>query len=198
MAPATNTFRPHVIIVDGVTGTGKSALLQFIRREYSNAAHVGTKISDRPERADDATWEYRFVEQIPPHFAATTYSSVGNRYAIDTDELSEVVGLGRTYVTTCAHYGVIESLRQRFTVAVVYIYRPLTSNDVRELMEHRGVVNGNAVAQRVEEIERLPDDYAAGISVYDFVLLNVGTVAQFQNQARALLRTCGLIADGAA
>lgn len=192
MKPLEETFRPQVLIIDGVTGTGKSTLLQFIRSQCP-AVHVGAKLSDRPRRADDSAWEYRFVQEIPAHLEQTTYKSVGNRYAIDMDELTTALRHGRTYVTTCGHFEVIENLRRRFMVATVYIYRPLTSGDIHSLMQQRGVHDSDVITSRTHELGKLLDDYASGMHIFDFVILNVGTLTQFENQVRAFLRVCGLL-----
>lgn len=183
---------PELLIVDGVTGTGKSTLLEFLRRDYAGSTLVGATLTERRRRATDSSWEYRFVEEIPERLSKFTYTSVGNRYAIDVDEIASAVIAGLCYSFTCANYAIIEFLRSRFKTVVIYVYRPLTSEDIRGLMRRRLADSTDNVEARCADAAHVLDDYATYIQTYDFVLLNAGTIDDFENQARAILRCCAL------
>jgi len=183
---------PELLIVDGVTGTGKSTLLEFLRRDYAGSIRVGATLTERRRRPTDATWEYRFVDEIPERLAKFTYASVGNRYAIDLDEIASAVSAGLCYSFTCANYAIIEFLRSRFKTVVIYVYRPLTSEEIQALMIRRQAESTEDVEARCVDAARVLEDYATYIQTYDFVLLNAGTIGDFENQARAMLRCCAI------
>jgi guanylate kinase len=187
---------PELLIVDGVTGAGKSMLLEFLRREYAGSTQVGATLTERRRRVTDATWEYRFVDEISERLVNFTYTSVGNRYAIDVDEIASAVSAGLCYSFTCANYDIIEVLRSGFKTVVIYVYRPLTSEEIHALMKRRHAESTEDVEARCADAARVLDDYATYIQTYDFVLLNTGTIDDFENQARAILRCCALPARG--
>jgi guanylate kinase len=183
---------PEVLIVDGVTGTGKSTLLEFLRRDYADSIRVGATVTERRRRPTDSTWEYRFVNEIPERLAKFTFTSVGNRYAIDPDDITRAVSAGLCYAFTCANYEIIEFLRNRFKTLVIYVYRPLTSEDINMLMIRRQTESTEEIEARCADAARVLEDYATYIQIYDFVLLNAGTIEDFENQARAILRCCAI------
>jgi guanylate kinase len=183
---------PELLIVDGVTGAGKSLFLEFLRRDYTGSTQVGTILTERRRRVTDANWEYRFVDKISERLVKFTYTSVGNRYAINVDEISRAVNAGLCYAFTCANYAIIELLQSRFKTVVIYVYRPLTSEDIRALMKRRHAESTEDVEARCVDAARVLDDYSIYIQTYDFVLLNTGTIDDFENQARAILRCCAL------
>lgn len=186
---------PELLVVDGATGAGKSTLLEFLRRECAGSVYVGAKLTDRPRRVTDSDWEFRFVRRIPGRLRKYSFESVGKRYAIDHDELRRVVTSGLCYSVTCTDPATIKLLHREFRTVVVFIYRPLTRVEIQTLMENRGVVSHEDVETRYCEVASVLTNYAKNICAYDYVLLNTGIMKDFENQARAILRECGFVAN---
>ncbi|MEV1109143.1 hypothetical protein AB0I95_10865 [Micromonospora sp. NPDC049751] len=186
---ATKAACDRLILLDGATGSGKSTVLEHARHHDSGRFGVVRKVTDRPRRLSDNDWEFEFRQEVPDDGDHVRWSSVGWQYALPTATIEGLLHAGRIPVVICTDPSVIALLREAYTVVVVYVYRPLTPDELERLLVLRGTVGPDAAARRLEH-HAVVRDYAGRIAEIDAVLLNIGTTAdltdQFDQVARAL------------
>jgi histidine triad (HIT) family protein len=190
--------KPQVIVLDGVTGSGKSTLLQYLRTNYSQSVHVGTKFTTRQRRVSDNDWEYSFVDAIADTYSRYRFQNLRHMYAVDSQALRDALAIGHTYATSCVNEDVIRLLVADFRTLPIYVFRPLASTELDDLLKSRGSVDAADTALRREELRLLADDYASKSELFRHVILNIGTKAQLCEQLSKLLESYGIGDDTAA
>lgn len=188
---------PQLLLLDGATGAGKSSLLNYLREEYSRGVFVGSKLTTRPKRIGDNDWEFGFVTEIPERNAAYSFNSVGNRYAVNQDELSHTISRGLTYGITCVNRTTMEALKSDFDTLLIYVYRLWTAADLEGLLVSRGDTDGSASGLRRDEVASIASQYLEKIELYDHVLLNVGSKTNLLDQFSAILSWHGINRESA-
>lgn len=186
---------PQILLFDGATGAGKSFLLEFLRKEYEEKILVGTKLTTRQKRISDNEWEFRFVKRILEPHSRYSYSSVGNQYAIDDDELKSAIDRGLVYAVSCVDRRTIETLKADFITVTIYLYRSWTAKDLEALLASRGTSDRPDSELRREEVLKLASQYMDKIELYDHVLLNVGSQKDLFEQLIRILILYGITQD---
>lgn len=175
-----------VIVLDGPTGAGKSLLLRFIGGTNFDGISAIRKLTTREKRAvsDD---DHIFVDSIPDSPEYLKYADVGSLYAVDLKEISALLSEGIVPALVCSDMVAINALRERYEVKTIFVYRPMSSQAVRDLMALRGVSTAGKVEDRLNELATLPKRYTERILLYDHVLLNIGSVEDLEAQLERVL-----------
>ncbi|MEL7223103.1 MAG: hypothetical protein AAGJ93_17395 [Bacteroidota bacterium] len=173
----------QLILLDGATGVGKTTLLKFLQKQYRKRVFVGTKLTTRQRRADDNEWEFIFVENVPERFKRYSFDSVGNSYAINSDEINQIINQGLIYTVSCVDKGTLKRLKANYSAIVIYIYRSWNKEDLDSILESRD----NSSSERRDEITSITDEYLEKIQLYDHVLLNIGSEEELEKQLSEIL-----------
>jgi hypothetical protein len=184
---------PQVMVFDGVTGSGKTTALAYIRELCTATVRIGHVWTQRSRRQDDPEWEHIFVDDIGTTGNLRKYESVGNHYAIDMNEVAETVRTGLCYVVSCADYDLVAELRSCYRTRFVFVYRPVTARGVEQLLLKRHGVRPPDTKARVADTRLMLDEYAGAIGLFDCVILNVGSLTDLHAQVRALLSVYHLL-----
>jgi len=193
--PSSGGVCPQLVLLDGATGSGKSSLLRHLRDEYSSSVFVGKKFTTRQQRIGDNTWEFRFVERIPERYSECSFESVGNRYAVNCDEVKQAIDRGLIYAITCVDRPTIETLMSDFNAVAVYVYRAWTPADLESVLDSRGTVDALDAQLRREEVASVASQYLEKIEFYDHVVLNVGGQTNMIEQLSKILLSYGISPD---
>ncbi|MCA9367615.1 hypothetical protein KC887_05150 [Candidatus Kaiserbacteria bacterium] len=177
----------ELLIIDGPTGSGKSALLQHVREAESLPFCVVKKLTTRQKR-DVTDDDHLFVGRIPDDSRYLKYEDVGATYAIDIDELRRVTSQKKIPVVVCTSANVIRELRECFDVRTLFVYRHFDERTLDDLMMKRGVVDQAKIAERLSELETLAERYTDRILLYDHVILNIGAIEFLYFQFDRVLR----------
>ena len=180
------SLKPEIILLDGASGVGKSTILQYLKNEYSDQLYVGSKLTNRQGRIGDTEWEFKFVEIIPKN-SKYSFQSVGYYYAIDFEELTNIIKQGITYVISCTDRNTIEKIKNDFPTISIYVYRAQTRMQVNQLLIDRGLQNEIDIKIRLAEYDLIISKYIENINLYDYVILNIGTVHELYCQISNLL-----------
>lgn len=187
----------QLILFDGATGAGKSSALKHLRDKYSERVLVVGKLTTRPRRVSDNDWEFRFVTHIPERYSPYLFTSVGNQYAIDRDELLQAATQGFTSAISCVDRRTIEILKSDFPTVAIYIYRSWTADDLQALLAARGASHGLDAQLRRNEMDSIVTHYLQKIELYDHVLLNIGSKMDMIEQLSKILFSYGITSDAA-
>lgn len=178
--------RLEVLVLDGPTGSGKSVLLNHVRTTKSERFHAIRKLSTREQRGAFDEDHY-FVSSIPDSNRYLRYHDVGAKYAIDLDEI-EILHTRRLIpALICTHTKTIEELKDRFCTKSVFIYRPMSEQEISALMTLRGVTSPSRIKERLSELADLAGRYTERILLYDHVVLNIGTKKDMFSQLDVIL-----------
>jgi len=175
-----------LIVLDGPTGAGKSLLLQCLDGAKFDGICAIKKLTTRQKR-DVSEEDHIFVDSIPESADYLTYADVGSLYAVDLTKISALLSKGLVPALVCSDTIAIKALRERYQVKTIFVYRPMSSQAVRDLMAHRGVFIAGKVEDRIEELAKLPKRYTERILLYDHVLLNIGSVEDLEAQLERVL-----------
>lgn len=121
------------------------------------------------------------------------FTSIGNRYAIDVNELMSAREAGLTYSVSCVDTEMARRLVQQFETTVVFIYRPVNPVELQALLRQHGAEDAADVEHRFVEAKAVLQKYTESLLLYDYVLLNIGSKTYFEMQARSVLRDCSLL-----
>jgi guanylate kinase len=185
-SPNNRNVRPEVIVVDGVTGSGKSEILGYVREHPSQEYIVPQKLTTRPRRLSDNSWEFNFVENIPDTPSFIEWGSVGARYAVALNDLRRTVAQGKIAVFICTEASTISLLASEFKIIHLYLYRPIEKRDLMQLLAQRGL-GSEQIRTRIAEHASLQDDYLAKISTLSATLLNIGAISYLRRQFDELM-----------
>ena len=182
--------RPQVILIDGITGSGKSTAIEHIERNYQNYCSVVKKTTSRAQRnnQDDNHYFGTVLESNPD---TVSYWDVGEQYAIDLRKLRFNLTKGKTSVLVCTSNYARRRLREEFDVVTIYVFRTISERGVRDLMVERNVENTVAIDARIYEYQKLLDDYIESVTEYEVTILNIGELSKFVLQLDTILGRFG-------
>ena len=185
---------PQLFLIDGATGAGKSTILEYLHSTYTKRIVVGRKLTTRQRRIGDNEWEFEFVENIPNNQLRYSFASLGNHYAINFEELTNALSQGLTYAVTLVDKTILKQLSSDFKTASVYVYRPLTDENLQSLLVSRGS-DAKDWQSRKKEVESIGADYLDKIDIYNHIILNVGIPSMMIEQVSKILRVHGIYPD---
>ncbi|GAA3939228.1 hypothetical protein GCM10023085_20870 [Actinomadura viridis] len=177
---------PTVVTLDGVTGAGKSELLSYIREHPSSRYVVPSKLTTRPRRRTDNSWEFLFVRTLPGTPDFLEWGSVRARYAVALDILHEAAADARTAVFICTDLDAVTSLARRFSLLHIYLFRPLEHDDLLRILRRRGT-DPDQIRARMAEHASLGEDYLAKLPFVSATILNIGDIAYLRRQFDTLM-----------
>jgi guanylate kinase len=183
-------IKPNIILLDGISGVGKSMILDFLKSKYKNKIFVGTKLTNRKRRESDNNWEFEFVENIPSNYELS-FPSVGNLYAINNQEIERKITDGFTYVISCTDRTTIQKVQSRYKTIVIYIYRNFTIDDFSNLVLKKDTKSYTAIKNRTQEFADLSSGYLENIDLYDHVILNINSIENALKQLSKILSLYG-------
>jgi guanylate kinase len=185
----------QVIVFDGPTGAGKSVLLAWLHDEYRQAVLVGKKLTTRNKRLDDAEWEFEFVHKLPEVSSVYRFESVGNEYAVKSDDIRQAVAQNLTYAISCVDRGTIDRLRSEFNTVLIYVYRSISFDDREHVLQSRCFGSLSELELRRAELATIITSYGERITDYDHVILNIGSKSQMLRQLSNILGSYGIRRD---
>ena len=186
------TRRPELILLDGATGSGKTMVLENMRKIYKKTIVVGAKFTTREMRPTDSSWEFAFVDRIPDQHRSYAFKSVGNYYALDVYSIRDAIANQAVYAVSCVDGHVMERLKREFTTLSLYVFRNTSIEDLSSLMKAR---KEKESALRLAERTSLLTKYANRMESYDHVILNVGSKEDVRVQLSAILKANGITDD---
>ncbi|MGH3770118.1 MAG: hypothetical protein ACRDRW_01735 [Pseudonocardiaceae bacterium] len=173
--------RPRVVILDGVTGSGKSELLAYAKEHPSGRYAIPTKLTTRPRRSSDNSWEFSFVTAIADSPRLVIWGTLGKRYAVSIDDVRDAGSSGRTSVLVCTEPSIIAVLAHEFDLVHIYLYRPMGRAELLRLLDQRGTAP-DQIKIRVAEHVSVRHDYLVKIPTITATLLNVGDTMDLRHQ----------------
>lgn len=181
----------QILLLDGPTASGKSACLDRLRSHHAENTFVGRKFTTRKRRQTDNDWEFNFVSAIPEAARSLSFRSVANEYAVDETDLFAALGNDLLYCISCTDTEIADHLRQRYSVFMVYVYRPLSSDGLKRVLSSRNATSSPDDMARLLELQNQGIDFARRHANVDQVILNIGTLDELNQQlatavARAL------------
>ena len=185
----------QLLLLDGATGSGKSSLLTYLREKYSVKVLVGAKLTTRQKRIGDNDWEFRFVEHISKQYSRYSFTSVGNHYAINHEELMYAINHRLIYAVSCVDRQTMELLKSDFDTVTIYVYRTWTATDLESLLISRGTSNQLDSQFRRDEAASIASQYFEKIEMYNHVILNVGSKMDMVEQLSKILLLHGITTD---
>lgn len=187
-----NRIKPNIILLDGISGVGKSMILDFLRNKYKSQIYVGTKLTNRKRRESDNNWEFEFVEDKDiPSNDDLSFPSVGNLYAINSQEIERKISEGFTYVISCTDRTTIQKVKSCYNTMVIYIYRNFSIDDFSKLVLQKDSKSFAAIKNRTQEFADLSQGYLENIDLYDHVILNINSIENVLKQLIKLLALYG-------
>jgi guanylate kinase len=180
--------RPKILILDGVTGSGKSEILAYAREHPEGRYLVLRKITTRPRRRSDNEWEFIFAKEIVPSSDTLEWGSVGARYAISLDEARSTLTHQKVPIFICTEPHVIASLTLQFDVIHLYLHRPMTRSQLLKILSDRGL-DPLQSQTRIEEHTRIGADYLAKLPTITATILNIGDITLLRQQFDRIIAT---------
>lgn len=177
----------ELLIIDGPTGSGKSALLQHVRETKRQSLCAPKKLTTR-QRRDAFDNDHRFVDRISSDNRYLVYEDVGATYAIDLEEVKQFRSQKKIPVIICTNTNAIRRLKKYFEAKTIFVYRHFDEETVSDLMMARGVTNPENIAERLHELSTLTERYSERILLYDHVILNIGKLELLFSQFDRILR----------
>lgn len=187
---SSNIIKPQVILLDGVSGVGKSMFLNFIKENYEEQLFVGAKLTTRKRRESDNDWEFKFLEEITSSHDFS-FQSVGNVYAINHKEIEENTCNGFAYVVSCTDKVTSEKIIKKYATVVIYIYRKFSIDEFNALILKKDSKGKTKIEDRVNEFAEVSSLYFENIDLYDHVILNIDSIETALNQLRKILSLYG-------
>jgi len=158
-----------LIILDGVSGAGKSCLLSLARGDENYT--IIKRSTTRPCRGTDETWEFDFCDQIVQKPGIVMYSALGKTYGIDFAPYIRQ-NSDKVYLLICTDLQAINQLRKHFFVKHIYVFRHNTPEELESILRNRGT-DSNQFDARMEEFYSAKDEYIVRLSSIDAVILNL-------------------------
>jgi guanylate kinase len=169
IAVYTSNHYNRLIVLDGVSGSGKSSLLSLAKDNEKYA--VIKKRTTRPRRESDESWEFDFCDHIDVKSGTITYSALGYTYGIDVDSPVRK-NLNKIFIVVCTDLQAIKDLREYYNTKHAYIYRHNTPEELESLLRQRGT-DANQYNARMIEFYSEKEEYIARLGSIDAVLLNI-------------------------
>jgi guanylate kinase len=166
-------YRSLVVVLDGVAGVGKSELLGYARKHSSRLYYVPTKLTTRPPRSTDNSWEFSFVADVPETPELVVWTSLGRMYAVQVEALRNASSIGRTPILVCTESAGIAALRRYFDTIHIYVFRPLARDALLRILEQRHT-QADQIDKRLIEHASLAEDYVEKLPTITATLLNIG------------------------
>lgn len=164
-------------MLDGPSGSGKSMIIERLRKYNPGKIKTIKKRTTRQRRASDNDYEFEFVDNIDLATDEWAFESVGNKYAIDVDRIDQLIAANACVAITCTDKNLANKLRSRFDACYVYVHRDMSTSELIELMRTRGTTSQSEISSRILEFESSVIDYSRNILLYDAVIINSGTPA---------------------
>ena len=165
----TSNHSNRLIVLDGVSGSGKSSLLSLAKVNEKYA--VIKKRTTRPRRDTDESWEFDFCDHIELKSGTITYSALGYTYGIDVDSHNNE-NLNKIFIVVCTDLRTIKDLRKHYYTKHAYIYRHNTPEELESLLRQRGT-DTNQYNARMAEFYAEKEEYISRLGSIDAVLLNI-------------------------
>jgi len=188
---------PQLVLFDGATGAGKTSLLTYLREAYTSRVFVGSKLTTRRRRITDNAWEMRFVERIPDEYLNDSFVSVGHQYAVDRNQLLTTISRHLVYAISCVDRWLIEDLCSHFHTVTIYVYRSWSAVEMEAFLAARAASDSTDTALRRDEIKSVMAHYLPRITLYNHVILNIGSMADLNEQLAQILQSYRIYGDGA-
>lgn len=166
-------IKPIIIAISGVSGSGKTHLSKFLRKEYGIPMIVST--TTRPPRADEVEGEdYFFVSAVGhKRQEMLTYTRFGEHEYYSLKAQLPVSG----FCSYIVEENGIQTLKQ--TAGEQFGVFSVTVQCKEEIRLARGV--------EPERIERDKNRMGLGYEWVDYALFNNGTVHEFEQAARNMI-----------
>lgn len=179
----------RLITITGPTGSGKSTLLKDLLALADDRFQpvVVSKYSTRPPRPSDGS-EVISVETIPPS-CDLVYEQYRVRYGLEKRTLLELLCQQRTPIVILNDIRVVEDIRRHFgrIVRSAYVYRKAPSLDAFTALATERSADQTEYTTRFRKAQAIHRIYIENISIFDWVILNVGSRQRMKTQIKRLV-----------
>lgn len=160
-----------VLMIDGITGCGKSSLLEYANKNFLNFRQLKKYTTRSRRNASDCD---HIFSDFPRHSELIIYEDVGAIYCIDITSIEKNEEKGVNTILVCTNSNARKEIHRRFFSKSIYIYRPISNKLLLNLQEERGVVDSIQINSRLAEYDNFLENYISSIEEYDSVILNIG------------------------
>lgn len=180
-----------VVAICGLTGAGKSTLAAVL--EQAAVALRVTRETTRRPRLDDDPSLVRCVARIEAHPGDVVFGGWGDElYCLRASAVMEVRRKRCAPIVEVGEYRVAKEVVGAFAPgAVVMVVGASDPETIRALGKARSMSDGD-IDRRIESIAEDRRELEIGQGEADFVLQNLGTVADFKMQTIRLIDALGI------
>ena len=180
--------KKHILMVFyGVSGTGKSTLVQMLQQVFSHVT-LHRKDSTRPPRKGepiDGTPELRLVKKFDPKKEYLLfYKQFGHTYGLKKDQLTQAFANHEIHLLIIPNIQAIKKFKTLYPHAItVYVH-----SDPKTIPTRLRQRDSLEYKQRKDRIEQQYNEFLKNSTFFDFIVLNFWDKKNSLKQAKEILK----------
>lgn len=178
----------RLIVLFGGSGSGKTTVLDFLKRDLGDKFHEGRKLSSRARRVNDSE-EMRVGIPRRDVTAACDiiYERYGHLYGVDSQEIYSKINHGIYFGIVIQDAIALDQVRKKFPFCKIwYVTRPLSESSFLSIAIARGTPEAE-IESRIKMLGTVFTEYVENIHLFDGVIFNAGSEDHLRKLTRCLI-----------